>query len=112
MTILICMYHNAYDLLLLTLPLTAAVTARRLAPWSTHPALHGCLLGCLVLPLANYLASDSALGALAVDRGTGAWIAIMSMNGAALLLAFAILVAGTWVAGGTQPTGARGARTL
>jgi hypothetical protein len=111
-TILICWYHNAYDMLLLTLPLTAALTARRVAPWSTHPALHGCLLGCLVLPLGNYLASDSALGALAVDRGTGAWVAIMSMNGAALLLAFAILVAGTWVAGGMQPTGARGACTL
>jgi hypothetical protein len=106
-TMLICSYHNAYDLLLLTLPLTAAVTARHLAPWSAHPALHVCLLGCLVLPLANYFASDSALGALAVSPGTPAWVAIMSMNGVALLLAFAILVAGTWVAGGTQPTDAR-----
>jgi hypothetical protein len=111
-TMLICLYHNAYDMLLLTFPLTAAVTARRVAPWSTHPALHGCLLGCLVFPLANYLASDSALGALAVGRGTRAWVAIMSMDGAALLLAFVILVAATWVAGGTQPTSARGARTL
>ena len=111
LTMLICSYHNAYDMLLLIFPLTAAVTARRLAPWSTHPALHGCLLGCLAFPLANYLATDSALGALAVGRGTGAWVAIMSINGVALLFAFAILMAGIWAAGATQPSGVVSPRT-
>jgi hypothetical protein len=98
-------------MLLVTLPLTAALTARGVAPWSSHPVLHACLVGCLGVPLANYLATDSALAALSVGRGTGAWVAIMSINGAALLLAFGLLVAGTWVAAGAPPTGARGART-
>ena len=107
MTIVLCLYHNAYDMLLLTLPLVAAVTARRVAPWSTHPALHGCLLGCLIVPFVNYLASQSALDALAVGRGTAAWTAIMTTNGLALLFAFAILVAGTWFGGGTRPVAVR-----
>jgi hypothetical protein len=106
-TVLMCMYHNAYDALLLVLPVTAALTARRLRPWSSHPGVHLVLVVCLAIPLVNYLASDTAMGILGATRGMGFWVAIMSVNGVALVLAFAILVAAAWFAGDQRAPGGR-----
>ncbi len=98
-TVLVCMYHNAYEALLLVLPVTAAVTARRFRPWSSHPAMHLVLVVCLAVPFVNYLASDTAVGMLGATHGTGLWIAIMSANGVALGLAFVILIVATGLVG-------------
>ena len=98
-TVLMCMYHNPYDALLLVLPVTAALTARRFRPWSSHPAAHRVLVVCLAIPFVNYLASATAAGVLGATRGTGIWAAIMSVNGLALVVAFAILVAAAWLVG-------------
>lgn len=108
LTVLMCMYHNAYEALLLVLPVTAALTARRFRPWASHPAMHGVLVVCLAVPFVNYLASDTALGILGVARGTGLWLAIMSVNGVALVLAFAILVVAAWLAGDARVPALRG----
>lgn len=86
LTILACMYHQAYDGLLLTLPIVALATGR-IAEGSK--VARGVALAAMLVPAVNYLATDTVVDALGVG---GAWRSgIASLNGAAVLLAFATL---------------------
>jgi hypothetical protein len=80
--ILACMYHQSYDGLLLTLPLVALASGRLAAA----PMTRALALVAMLVPLANYLATDTAVGALGVS-GMARTI-LGSVNGAALLVAF------------------------
>jgi hypothetical protein len=86
---LACIYHQAYDLLLLVPPAMALVAARVSADGWTR-----VLLALLVLPMANYLATDTSLRRLDLE-GT-AWVVVTSLNGVAVTAAFLLCLALAW----------------
>ncbi len=88
-SIIICTYHQAYDLVLLALPLCAL--ALRTEPWASHPSLRWVMMALLTLPAFNYLSSGTALDYLHLHGA--AWVAVTSFNPVALTAAFAIYVA-------------------
>lgn len=92
LTILASTYHQAYDGLILAGP--AVAVARGLVQGPTRLAL----AAALALPAVNYLATDSAVARLHID-GT-AWVVLGSLNGAALLVAFGLVL---WTALRWQP---------
>ncbi|MFI5365828.1 MAG: glycosyltransferase family 87 protein [Candidatus Binatia bacterium] len=90
-TMLACTYHQTYDWLLLTLPLTALAADRWVPRHSTQPALRWLLLGVLSLPALNYLATATAIDRLGLQTG---WrLVVTSLNAGVLLIAFAAYVA-------------------
>jgi hypothetical protein len=92
-TVLLCVYHQGYCLLLLTLPLTAVVADRAAPPWVSQPGLRRVLLVALAIPMINYLPSATAITALGI---TGApWLVITSVNGTCLVVAMAVYL---WLA--------------
>jgi hypothetical protein len=86
LAILLCTYHQGYDLVLLALPLVFFATTR-----STSPGLDRILFVLLAAPAANYLASGSALAAL--GSGANVKAVVGSLNAAALLAAFVVITA-------------------
>jgi hypothetical protein len=87
LTALTFAYHQAYDLLLLTLPMTALVTT---APSAIPPAARRALVGLLLFPAINYLATLSVIRALGI---TGPWwLVTTSLNSMALLAALLVCV--------------------
>jgi hypothetical protein len=84
-SILLCTYHQAYDLILLLLPLTALIG--RALPLACEPRrlVRGALLMVLALPGANYLASGTAMATLGVSGELR--LLVTSLNGLALIAA-------------------------
>jgi len=80
--ILACMYHQSYDGLLLTLPLVALASGRL----TGAPMTRALALVAMLVPLANYLATDTVVEALGMSGTARTFVG--SVNGAALLLAF------------------------
>ncbi len=89
LALLLCIHHQAYDLLFLAAPLVGLALVPAALPVDA-PALRSALLVLLAIPFANYLATESALTVFAVS-GTP-WIAITSINGAAMLASWAAYV--------------------
>jgi uncharacterized membrane protein YtjA (UPF0391 family) len=93
-------HHQAYDWLLLALPLAALVWADESRPHAGFqdlaPDVRYALLALIAVPALNYLSSANALGRL--ELGPGWRLAVCSLNGAALLaaLALATVVALEW----------------
>jgi len=87
---LTCTYHQTYDLLLLALPLTAVAMERCPVLTSGSARIHALLLASLAVPAFNYLVSDSVLSH--VRPGGGWWLAVTSLNGGALIVAFGLYV--------------------
>ncbi|HVN85463.1 MAG TPA: glycosyltransferase family 87 protein [Candidatus Binatia bacterium] len=89
LTVLICSYHQVYDVLLLAVPLTGLVLSpRNLDAWP----IRWTLLALFALPAVNYVASAGVINALGI---TGlSWRVVTSANGAALLAAWLIVVDG------------------
>jgi hypothetical protein len=90
MTILSCTYHQIYDALLLTWPLTLLAVGQwglrvPLSPW-----LRWSLLALLAVPSVNYLTSATAIAHLGINGA--AWTAVTSLNGGAVLLSLLICV--------------------
>jgi hypothetical protein len=90
LAVLLCIYHQAYDVLLLAFPLTALVAAPAATPFAGRPGLRWLLVGLLALPAVNYLATWSVIGRLGISGGT--WLLVTSLNAAALAAAFALLL--------------------
>ncbi len=89
-TMLACCYHHQYDALVLSAP---GIVAARSA-WQRSevlPRVAGLLLLVLIgVPAANYLSTESAVAVLGIR---GPWrLAIASLNGAALLAGFFLLL--------------------
>ena len=80
-------YHQAYDLVLLMLPLTALATGLALPPGR----LRWIALVALALPPINYLSTRIGLSYVAIDSPLR--VALLSSNGIALLIALCILLA-------------------
>jgi glycosyl transferase family 87 len=86
LAILLSVYHQSYDALLLAFPVTALVAADGMPEaWRRFRPL---LLALLLVPAANYAATDTMMHRLAPSPGLRLLIA--TANGAALLGAFAI----------------------
>ena len=85
--LLLSVYHQAYDLILLTLPAVALA-------YSGVPALlrphrrRWFLLGLVGILAANYAATEAVLSALRMERGL--WLVLVSVNGLALLTLFCV----------------------
>jgi len=91
LTMLACTYHQGYDTLVLALPATAlAVGAwRPRAPLGEVTWM--LLLALLLLPAANYVSTYHFATRFGVAGP--AWLALASVNGAAVALAFLLCVA-------------------
>lgn len=91
LAILICMYHQAYDALLLTVP---AVCALRMASldWRVLPrGLRATVVVTMLVPAVNYAATGVGLRLLA-PLGNVGWLIATSTNALALLLAYLLLL--------------------
>jgi hypothetical protein len=85
LAILLCVYHQSYDALLLALPATAVAMPAR-GRWPAAWRLRWLMLALLLLPGVNYLATDTLVDRLA--PAPWAWLLIATANGAAILAAF------------------------
>ncbi len=86
LALLLSMYHQAYDTLLLSLPAIALVFGSD-AVWRGMPRrTRVVFLGLMAVPAGNYLATHTLMKALAPHRA--GWLLITSANGAALAAAF------------------------
>lgn len=86
--VLLCTYHQPYDLVLLVAPATALATGA-LTGGLAVPRWQRWTLGLGFAGLAaNYLVSGTALGRLSI-RGAW-WVAVTSLNGLALLVILSI----------------------
>jgi hypothetical protein len=84
--VLLSVYHQAYDLLLLTLPVLALVPVLKRGS-SNRPAIF-IEAGLFIILAGNYLTTESVLAAL--HPGEVGRIALLSINGLALLAVFLI----------------------
>ena len=91
LTTLLCIYHQSYDALLLTLPLLLLVVGRGAPPWDRHPLVRVALAVLLAVPAVNYLATFHALDRLGITGGW--WLVVTALNAAALLVALSLYVA-------------------
>lgn len=88
LTVLLSVHHQAYDALLLTLPI-AAIASGRCSP-ALGPRTRWFLLFLLLVPWVNYAATYGFIDRLQVAGWTK--LLITSANGGALLTAFAVSV--------------------
>lgn len=86
---LLCTYHQGYDALLLAAPLVALSAGAWAPARLATPGRRALLLGLLGLPAVNYLCTNVVTTWLDL-RGPSA-VVNASANGAALVLAFALL---------------------
>jgi hypothetical protein len=87
LTMLASTYHQTYDAVVLTLPLTALI-ANRWTPGAQQPLLRGVLVAAMVALALNYLASVTAIYAFKLY---GNWrLAATSINPSAVCLALLI----------------------
>ena len=88
LTVLLCTYHNAYDLVLATWPLAAAALATHRGPlaWAT--------VVCLALPAVNFAATATGLHLLDVTANDPLGQLVFASN-ALLLTALFVLTTGT-----------------
>lgn len=87
LTLLLCVYHNAYDLVLLVAPLTLAVTGR----WCSA-ALRWTVLAGLLIPFVNFAATHSGLQRLGLTTASLVGQLVLTVNGVALLVVFLVTV--------------------
>ena len=92
-TVLLCVYHQSYEALLLAFPI--AMAARRcLAEDGGASALEWALLAALATPAVNYLVMGGVVARM--RTGHAPWLAATSLDGLALLVAFAVLCTLAW----------------
>jgi hypothetical protein len=101
-TVLVCVYHQSYEAILVAFPLLMA-GRRCLAGDHGASPLHWALFVALVTPAVNYL----VMGGLVARMPTGGlpWLAATSLDGVALLVAFGVLCTFAWR--GVAPYGTR-----
>ena len=88
-TILACTYHQAYDGLLLTLPILALATGRITGTTAAGRVVCGVALIAMLVPELNYFATSTVVD---VHGITGVWRDVIALtNGAAMLVAFVTL---------------------
>lgn len=93
LTILIFSYQQAYNVLILTLPLAALVVDPDTRPVATRPIARWTLVGLLVFPFLNYLSTYGALTRLGIEGWR--WTLVTSLSGLALLTAWSVTLGST-----------------
>jgi len=92
LTILICIYHQAYDAILLALPMTVLALG---TPWTRSERAATLvrlgLMALMAVPALNYISTDTFLNR--IDPSPLLRAAITSANGMALLATFGIALA-------------------
>ncbi len=88
LTILVAIYHRTHDWLLVALPLTWLIVGQPTAIGLVRPLAQYSMIGLLLLPAANYVASE--MGSRFFDPYGLHWALISSANSAALLAAWLI----------------------
>jgi Glycosyltransferase family 87 len=88
-SILLCIHHNAYDLVLLVAPV-AFVVRRSLPGMLQERAPRYALLAVVAILGCNYVTTQSVLHRLEGHRP--AWLLLASLNGALLVVMFGILL--------------------
>ena len=88
LTMLVAIYHQTYDWLLVALPLTGLIVGQPAAIGGGRPLARYSMIGLLLVPAANYAASET--GSRFFDPHGLAWSLISSANSAALLTAWLI----------------------
>ncbi|HEY2387010.1 MAG TPA: glycosyltransferase family 87 protein [Candidatus Binatia bacterium] len=91
LAIVACCYHQQYDLPVLAVPLAALVWCGDAWPWRQAPGLCRLALMLVLVPLANYLASETAVGMLGLSPS--ALLAASSVDNVALLGLLGVYVA-------------------
>lgn len=105
LAILIASYQLSYNLLLLTLPLTALTLNRTAMERVGMTSVVRCvLLVLLAVPMVNFLESWRVLHHL--ETGSSAWLLLTSINATALLAAFAIYLVLAFRVGPPSPAAA------
>ena len=62
------LYHQAYDGLVLTLPLVVLWWRPDAAPWRDHPVWRRIALGLVLIPFANYFSADAVVTRLGLGE--------------------------------------------
>lgn len=91
--VLVCVYHQSYEALLLAFPIAWAARRCFAAEVSATPRAW-VLLGALVVPAANYLVMGGVVARM--PAGSAPWLAATCLDGAALVVAFCVLCASAW----------------
>ena len=90
--VLLCIYHQSYDLVLVAFPTAVAVSGGLWSPRGRPGRLvRWAVAALLVLPAVNYLPT-ATVEALLQPKGT-VWIALASLNGLALFTALLLCTA-------------------
>jgi hypothetical protein len=87
-TVPMCIYHQSYDALILWIPVMALARAACVPAPPGPAALRGIVLACALLPLVNYLATDTVLQALALEPGN--WKLVTLFNATTIALGFLV----------------------
>ncbi len=97
LTILVFTYQQAYNVLILSLPVAALIVDPEASPAPRHPALRWMLVGLLLVPFLNFLSTYSALTRLGLEG----WqrTLITSLSGLALCTAWITTLGGTLLSG-------------
>ncbi len=90
--VLLCVYHQSYEALLLAFPIVAA--GRRCMARGGASALEWAAFGALVAPAVNYLVMGGVVSRMRI--GGPSWLAATSLDGIALLAAFGLLCMLAW----------------
>lgn len=86
LALLLAVYHQAYDALLLSVPVLTLFAEWHRDPRPAHTIVRRVVLGLLLLPAVNYVATYSTISRLGI---TGEWWhVITAVNGLALLAVF------------------------
>jgi hypothetical protein len=90
LAVLLCIYHQQYDVVVLTAPLIAVVFAARTGLLASFPKSRWLATIALAIPFVNYLSSYTAARALGWSNATiRAW---SSLNGTALVVALLVFI--------------------
>jgi hypothetical protein len=90
LAVLLCTYHQTYEVLLAAVPLVALAHGRLGPTVAARPWVRWIGAAALAVPAINYLVDGWTLNRL---RLTGLpWLALASLNGAALLIGFGALL--------------------
>jgi len=95
LTIAVCIYHQAYELALLAMPLVACCYTASARRMNVDTQLRWLLIALLAAPMANYLMSSSVLSRLSWGQGanlSGWFLVAASLNSFCILSAFCIAV--------------------
>lgn len=91
LTILVSVYHQPYDALLLLVPLTGLLLCPQGFTKAYQPVLRWTLIILLAIPMINFASTRLVLNQLDISRGSIEWKIIVTTNAIALLIAFALV---------------------